>query len=58
MYAPEFLQLMGELPGLSVRGVLLSGQLQRGGLMLRCGLLGETLGHSYSPMIHHALGGV
>ena len=24
--------------------------------MLRCGLLGETLGHSYSPMIHHALG--
>ena len=23
--------------------------------MLRCGLLGETLGHSYSPMIHHAL---
>ena len=24
--------------------------------MLRCGLLGETLGHSYSPMIHHELG--
>lgn len=24
--------------------------------MLRCGLLGETLGHSYSPMIHHQLG--
>ena len=24
--------------------------------MLHCGLLGETLGHSYSPMIHHALG--
>ena len=23
--------------------------------MLHCGLLGETLGHSYSPMIHHAL---
>ena len=24
--------------------------------MLHCGLLGETLGHSYSPMIHHELG--
>ncbi len=24
--------------------------------MLRCGLLGETLEHSYSPMIHHQLG--
>ena len=24
--------------------------------MLRCGLLGKTLGHSYSPMIHHELG--
>ena len=24
--------------------------------MLRCGLLGETLGHSYSLMIHHQLG--
>ena len=24
--------------------------------MLRCGLLGETLGHSYSPMIRHQLG--
>ena len=23
--------------------------------MLHCGLLGETLGHSYSPMIHHEL---
>ena len=25
--------------------------------MLHCGLLGETLGHSYSPMIHHELAG-
>lgn len=24
--------------------------------MLRCGLLGKTLGHSYSPAIHHRLG--
>lgn len=24
--------------------------------MLRCGLLGKTLGHSYSPAIHHLLG--
>jgi len=24
--------------------------------MLRCGLLGEKLGHSYSPRIHHELG--
>ena len=24
--------------------------------MLRCGLLGKVLGHSYSPQIHAALG--
>lgn len=24
--------------------------------MLRCGLLGGKLGHSYSPAIHHELG--
>ena len=24
--------------------------------MLRCGLLGKTLGHSYSPAIHERLG--
>ena len=44
----------GGRPVRHLRGVPVSGQLQRGDLM-RCGLLGEKLGHSYSPALHAAL---
>ena len=54
VYSPQFQQLMGELPGLCEEFTYL-GSYTRGGLMMRCGLLGEKLGHSYSPAIHAQL---
>ena len=38
-----------------MRGIQVSGQLP-GDRMMKCGLLGRTLGHSYSPQIHAMLG--
>ena len=53
IYSEEFVQLMCELDEMCEEFKYL-GSYTRGGLM-KCGLLGRKLGHSYSPQIHACL---